>query len=215
MPALALADALPDFGSLSPLRHAAPMGDMDAHTRQPASVIIPAPPAEPDPAIVAAEVARAEAALAARLETEHQEALQALEQAHASAIAALEEKMGETLGGVIEQRLAQAGDRILELTGATVARILSVSATAGVQERAMSALSDCIRNALKDREAVRISIKGPRSLYERLVPALGRFAEQASYIEASDMDLTVSIDESVFETRMAEWSTALAEVIAP
>ena len=43
---------------------------------------------------------------------------------------------------------------------------------------------------------------------------MGTSSERMRFVEAPGADLSVSIDETVYETRLAEWSGALSEVIA-
>jgi len=61
---------------------------------------------------------------------------------------------------------------------------------------------------------VRIGVRGPLSLFEPLSAALGSRAANLDFTEASGFDLTVTIDETVFETRIAEWSASLSEVLS-
>jgi hypothetical protein len=51
-------------------------------------------------------------------------------------------------------------------------------------------------------------------LCDALKAQLGERARQVDFTEASGLDLTAEIDESLFETRLAEWSEALAEVLS-
>ena len=62
--------------------------------------------------------------------------------------------------------------------------------------------------------AVRIGVRGPLSLFETLQAALGSRAANLDFVEAPGFDLTVTIDEAVFETRMAEWSATLSEALS-
>ena len=62
--------------------------------------------------------------------------------------------------------------------------------------------------------AARIGVRGPLSLFEPLKAALGSRAANLDFAEAPGFDLTVSIDETVFETRIAEWSASLSEVLS-
>jgi hypothetical protein len=47
-----------------------------------------------------------------------------------------------------------------------------------------------------------------------LKASLGSRAANLDFIEAPGFDLMVTIDEAVFETRMAEWSVTLSEVLS-
>lgn len=67
---------------------------------------------------------------------------------------------------------------------------------------------------MHDREAVRIQVRGPQSLFEPLRTALGERAGNLQFIETPGFDLTVSIDGNLFETRLSEWSSALSGALS-
>ncbi len=83
-----------------------------------------------------------------------------------------------------------------------------------LQQRAMSALARTVREAMNDAEGTRVRVSGPASLYESLRNALGTHSERLEFAEAPGFDLVVTVDDAVFETRMAEWSQALSEILA-
>ncbi|TIU24661.1 MAG: hypothetical protein E5W38_30465, partial [Mesorhizobium sp.] len=83
-----------------------------------------------------------------------------------------------------------------------------------LQKRSLDALTRTIGAAVADSEAVRIGVRGPLSLFEPLKAALGDRAANLDFTEAPGFDLTVTIDETVFETRIAEWSASLSEVLS-
>lgn len=210
MPALALSDVLQDFGSRDPGRRA--------------SLIEPEPAPlveiEPEPApvdvnsVIAAEIAKAEAQLTDRLSQIYENTLQAERDQHAAEIGALEARLGGEAAALIAARLADMERRVTELTAAATARILAGVLSDHVQKRSVDSLALAIREATSDREAVRIKVRGPQSLYEPLVAGLGTRATSLDYSETSGFDLTVEIDGSLFETRLSEWSSALSEVLA-
>jgi uncharacterized membrane protein YeaQ/YmgE (transglycosylase-associated protein family) len=209
MPALALVDLLPDFG---------------AARRSPAAE--PAPPSraqlqELEDRVRAAErervaeaVANAQAELAERFLQQHAEEIDTLRKGHAAEIEKLRAELGETAGRLVAERLGLLQHEVLGLTSSTVARILGGILTEQVQQAALAELARSILGALADRDAVRIRMSGPLSLYEALRPGLGGFADRVEFTEGEGFDLSASIDNMLFETRMAEWSAALAEVLA-
>ena len=83
-----------------------------------------------------------------------------------------------------------------------------------LQKRSLEALARTIGEAVADNEAVRIGVRGPLSLFETLKTALGPRAANLDFVEMPGFDLTVAIDEAVFETRIAEWSAALSEALS-
>jgi hypothetical protein len=105
-------------------------------------------------------------------------------------------------------------NRVVDLTSAVTARILGVVLTDNIRERSIDRLATIIRDALADNEAVRIRVRGSLALYEEVKAKLPKYAEQLDFAESPNFDLSVTIEDSVFETRLAEWSTALAEALS-
>lgn len=218
MAGLALVDVLQDFGAP---KRAAPRPEVPApppeplrSEPQPETELLPEFDAERAAAAVAEAVAEAEAALAQRLSGEHAEAIASLESRHAEELARLRGEFAEEAGRRIAERLAELEQQVVALTSSTVARILGMALTEDVSRAAVDELSRNIVAAIGDREAVRIRVSGPVSLFEALRPGLGRFAGQMDFTEAPGFDLSVSVDSTLFETRLAEWSSALSEVLA-
>ncbi|WP_246248988.1 hypothetical protein [Chelativorans alearense] len=213
MPVVALADALPDFGA----------GASAPGKRKPAAdtfgTLREAPPA---PAVATAErrptieeiVAKAEATLTERLQREHEEKLAAERERHAAEMEEAMTRLGEEAGTAVAARFAEMQREVVALTSAVTARILGVVLTEDLQKRAVDELARIVEAALEDREAVRIRIRGTTLLCSALKGKLGERAQQVGFTEASGFDLTAEIDESLFETRLAEWSEALAEVLS-
>jgi hypothetical protein len=208
MSALALVDVLPDFGvTQRPLPQA-------AERPAPRPEILPQPASQDFEAErIAAAVAQAETALAERLNAEHAEERSALEARHVLEMQHLQAEFGEQAGRLIGEKFAELENNVLALASSVVARILAVSLSEDVKRSAIEELRRSITTAIGDREAVRIRIRGPVSLFDALRPGLDRFAEQIEFSEAAGFDLAVSVDNTLFETRMAEWSSALSEVL--
>lgn len=210
MAAFALADMLPDFG-------APPRSARAGHS----PVSDAAPPEAAPPSLedeldrrIAEVVSETEAAVEARLAEEHARAFAEAEARHAGELARLRVELGDQAGKAIADRLERLESELVSATGTVVSRILGAALTDDVRRHAVAELASSILSAISDREAVRIAVTGPLFLYEALRPALGRFAERVEFSEAAGVDLTVSIDSSLYETRLGEWSSALAEVLA-
>lgn len=224
MSRLALAAALKDFGA-GPPRPAEPFpaampglplppADLPGFPPAPAAPAMPAvEPVDVD-AIVAEAVARAEAGLTQRLCEEHAEAMRAEQERHAEEIAALERRFADEASATIIARFAELEGRVIELTCAVTARILGTTLTDDIRDRSIERLAGLIREALMDGEAVRIRVHGSLPLFEALKEKLPERGEQLDFMERPEFDLSVFIDDSVYETRLAEWSAALAETLA-
>ena len=228
MPGLSLANALKDFGA-GPSRPAEPFHDTAA--RFPAApfpalslpmepVDHPAFPTQPavEPidvdALIAEAVAGAEQTLCERLGQEHAEALRNEQQRHAEEVAELQRNFAEEAGEKILAGFAEMERRLIESTGAVAARILGALLTDDLRERSVDKLAGHIREALCDGEAVRIRVHGSLPLFETLKEKLPERAGQLDFMESPQFDLSVVIDDSIYETRLAEWSAALAETLA-
>ncbi|RUM97538.1 hypothetical protein EET67_12875 [Pseudaminobacter arsenicus] len=211
MAALALSDILQDFGKRPPST-----GETAARTQPHAAAMATARPApEPDvAAIIAVEVARAETALEQRLTEEHEAALAAERQRHAAEIEALLQRFGGETAALIDTGIVAMEERVAALATTGAARLISGVLTEDLHKRTLDSLAGSIRTAIADREAVRIRISGPQSLFSALAAALPDRAASFDYTEAPGFDLTVTIDGDIFETRLSEWSAALSEILS-
>lgn len=213
-----LARALKDFGapaarpdSFAPApAFAAPEMDFPAMPDLP-DFPLPDPGAEE--ARIEEAVAQAEAALRERLEQEHAETLQIERDRHAEEFAELHVRFADETADRIKASLDGMEHRLVELTSTVTARILGVVLTEDVRRRSIERLSGLIADALGDAEAVRVRVRGSLPLFETLKEKLPDYADRLDYAEGTGVDLSVTIDDSVFETRLAEWSAALAEVM--
>ncbi|AZO61370.1 MAG: hypothetical protein E5X23_10065 [Mesorhizobium sp.] len=208
MASAALFDLLPDFGSRAPRAGQVPSAP-DIERKPDIS-----PPQADIGALIAEAVADAEAALGARLAAAHEAALEAERQANDDAAKAFLKSFGGDLGAAVATRIDAMEARVAELTAATVARIIGGVVSDDLQERSIEALARTVSAAIADSEAVRIGVRGPLSLFEPLKAALEDRAANLDFTEAAGFDLTVTIDETVFETRIAEWSASLSEVLS-
>ena len=208
MVSAALFDLLPDFGARTQRAGQPPLA-----TKAEPRPETPAPQADIG-ALIAEAVIDAETALEARLAIAHQAALEAQNQANADEARAFLESFGSDVGVAVTARIDAMEAKVSELVGATVARIIGGIISDDLQKRSLEALAGTIREAVSDSEAVRIAVRGPLSLFETLKASLGPRAANLDFVEAPGFDLTVAIDEAVFETRIAEWSSALSEALS-
>ena len=208
MPALALADALKDFGS-----QPRPAPPPDAPAERPHLEIMEMRP-QPEPDAVQAAVDAATAELSARLEAEHAQAIETLTETHRQQIAAIQAEMGEQVGTLLANRFGEFEQHLVELVSNSAARILGIALTEDIQAKAIETLGAAITDAVRDREAVRIRIQGPLSLYEALQPRLGDLAARVDFTETAGLDLSAAIDDTLVETRLSEWSASLSEIMS-
>lgn len=214
MPGLSLAEALRDFAA-GPPRRAEPFPVQAMPAAEPARFpVMPEPEPVDVDALIAEAVTRAEAALRERLAQEHAEALHAEKQFHADEIAELQRRLAGEAVDRIGAGFAEMEARLIESTGTAAARVLGAVLSDDLRERSIGRLAELVREALRDGEAVRIRLHGSLPLFEALKERLPELAGQFDFMESPDLDLSVTIDESIYETRLAEWSAALAEILA-
>lgn len=212
MSVLALSNLLPDFGTRPP--RMAETSSLFEPNHKKASSFDQTEAAPSQAEIIAAEVERAELMLAERLENEHAAALEAERQHHASEIETLTRRLGEEAAVAIKTHMAELEERVTELTTTATARIVSGILSEELLKRSLESLVHSIREATADREAVRIKVSGPLSLFEALAEALPELAANLDHVEGPAFDLVVAIDEDVFETRLSEWSALLSEILS-
>lgn len=160
-----------------------------------------------------AAIAKAEAVLRDRMTAEHEAAMTLETQRHAGETAELNARLGEQSGTMIAERMREMEETVTALAASAAARILALHLTAEIQQRMIEELGQAIRDALGDSDAVRIRVRGPLSLYEALIASIGDLSKHVEYTELPGFDLSASIDDSLFETRLADWADALAEVL--
>lgn len=207
MPSAALADFLTDF---------APRPRGVALSLAPVAPV-PEIPREPPPdidAIVAEAVSRAEAELSLRLEAEHASLLQAEREAHEAELNALRSAFGAEFGAKIAEAMSALELQTVHLATSATARMLGQIMSDDLRDRAVAELARCLHAAIGEAEAIRIRVRGPQSLFMPLTAAMGAHARHLEFVETQAPDLTVSIDDTLFETRLAEWTEALNGIVA-
>jgi hypothetical protein len=212
MGAAALSDFLTDFGARQRPSQAAVSPILAA---VPATVIWQEPPPPPIDleAEIAKAVAAAEADLSERMEAIYEARLAAERDAHAEALRDVTARLGAELGGKLEAAFAAAEHKTAEIATSAAARILAQVTSDAIANKAVADLAQAISGALGDVDAIRVRVRGPQSLFMPLSVAMGKHARHLDFIETSSPDLSVTIDETLFETRIAEWSRALDGVI--
>ena len=208
MAAVALFDVLQDFGKRSPA--AASLGV----AQQRSEALADSAPQIDHQEIVLAEVAKAQSALEESLGLAHQAELEILRQEHAGEIELMLRRFGENAGATIAVRIDELETRIGAAASAAAARILGSFLSDDLCRRSIDSLARSVREAAADREAVRIRVHGPQSLFEALRDQLGERAAYLDFTEAAGFDLTVSVDGDLFETRLSEWSAELSEALS-
>jgi hypothetical protein len=218
MVAAALADSLTDFGNTE-RRRSRPTGGNAVESRLGLSGDTrDAGSGSPEPmdveALLAGERRKTEADVTARLEERFRETLALERQAHAREKEEMLASAGREAAERMLARLDEMEERLLALTGAATARILSSIVSDDVRERSVGELARTIRQAAGDDETIRIRVKAPQALFAALAENLGGWAVHLEHVDSAETDITVDINDTVFETRLGEWSASLMEALS-
>ena len=180
------------------------------------TAFVPDSPVEP-PVDIEAErrEAYAEGHEAARqeLSEKHQAELDAMADSFRSEIDALraryEEQAAERIAADMTRMAAMLGQAISAEAAVALAPIMTETLTAS----AVADLADLVKAAILDGSAGPMVVSGPHHLFEVLQDHLGDDGALLRHVEAPDVDLAVTIGDSVLVTRMSAWAASLREIL--
>ncbi|PZM11995.1 hypothetical protein [Rhizobium tubonense] len=81
-------------------------------------------------------------------------------------------------------------------------------------QKAVADLADLVTAAILEGVVGTITVDGPRHLFESLAAHLGENSSMLRHVEAKDVDLSVTIGDSVLVTRMSAWADSLRKILA-
>ena len=147
------------------------------------------------------------------LTQKHQAELDAMAQSFRAEMDALrlhyEEQAAEKIAADMNRVAIMLGQAISTEAAAILAPIMTETLTT----RAVGDLAELVKASILDGSVGPISVTGPRHLFEVLRSRLGDDGALLRHIEANDVDLTVTIGESVLVTRMSAWAASLKEIL--
>lgn len=206
MPARAISDLLVDFGS---------------EPRLPRPVLAAIPEQREDHATAAnvehriAEAVRQSEAQWRQEQTERWAAREAeIEAEHASRMRRLEALWAASAAETMMEQFTKLEQAVVERTGAAVAQILSPLLSEPLGAKAINQLAVKLQAVLADGTAVRLRVSGPAALYHALLAQLGETIARLDFVESEDIDLTLTIDDALYVTRLKSWSAELERVLA-
>jgi hypothetical protein len=120
-----------------------------------------------------------------------------------------EEQAAEKIAADMTRIATMLGQAISTEAAAILAPIMTETLTA----KAVADLAELVRAAILDGSVGSISVSGPHHLFEVLNSHLGDDGALLRHVEADDVDLTVTIGESVLVTRMSAWAASLKEIL--
>lgn len=217
----ALADFLEDFGERGgsagdglPFAFPDTLGDSAFPQVGIPQPEIPAGPSEEEiEERIREAVTQAEAEVTARLSEQYEAMLASERERHAAERASLERELGSTVAAKIAAEFTAVQDNVASLVSTVVSRILGPLLGDDVTRRSLAALAEALKEAIADAEGVRVRITGSQALYEALCELAGDGADRFDFTESASTDLSVRIDDSIFETRIAQWSIAAVKAV--
>lgn len=112
---------------------------------------------------------------------------------------------GERLAALVSSRLLDIEQKISERVG----RVLRPVVDAEVRRAAVSSLAETLRSMLLQGAYARLSVSGPSDLIASLDAHLGDARGAMSFAETDGVDLVVTADDTVLETRIGAWIRSL------
>ena len=159
----------------------------------------------------AAAEAEHEAALAEAVRAERERAdadhAVALDAARAEWVAS----EGERLAGLFDERL----DRIEAVVRTSLSSVLRPIALGARRRQTVMELAGAVRTLTLDGQALTVRASGPADLLEALAAQLGSGSAMVAFTPDEDsVEVRIECDQTVIETRLAGWRTALEEALA-
>lgn len=119
------------------------------------------------------------------------------------------EKTADVLAGKLAEGLSALETRL----GAQVARVLGRFLESAVRDRAIGELSDTVQALVAAAGAAHLRIVGPEALVVRFNQAIAGLKIPADIvIDPTAADMTVTLDDTIVETRIAAWMDRVGEV---
>ena len=147
------------------------------------------------------------------------EAKAEFEQARAADVAAYEQRLAdkerefaETTGDVIADRLVAGLAEIEARLAGHVAEALSRFLDTAIRTRAVGELAETVSALLATGIGTRVRVSGPEHLIARLRQRLVTRGDAIVYAANEAADITVAIDDTIVETRVAAWLDRLKAI---
>jgi hypothetical protein len=158
---------------------------------------------------VAEDRAIREAVEAARAEFERQRAEEVAD--FEFRLAEKEQSFAEMTADVLAEKLTAGLEEIRGQVSGHVARVLARFLDTAVRERALGELSETVAALLAADGALHVRVAGPAALTARLKDKLAAFGEVIEYAPGEGADLTVRVDDTLMETRIAAWAERIGK----
>lgn len=154
------------------------------------------------------------AAATSALTEAHETELTATRAMHKQEIESLQSEFHVAAGEKIAEQLRQISASIAQAVSSGVASMLAPVMTEALTEIAIAELAELLTAAIIEGAAGPITVTGPLPLFESLVSKLDEGnSELLSHVDAEDVDLSVTIGDSVLVTRISAWADGVRKVL--
>ncbi len=123
-------------------------------------------------------------------------------------IAAERQRWVAEQGAHLGEMIATAIEGIEQRVAEVVSQILKPILSEQVRVRAVDELSQTLNAMLTKGEYAKITVSGPQDLLSTMEARLGSHAG-LSFVASEGVDVTVSADETILETRFGAWADAI------
>jgi hypothetical protein len=212
-----LARYLKDFSTTAPPPPAAPTPAFEMPTVDAFDMDFPA---LPEPEAVDVEAIRREAyaegheagekAASERFEGDRQ----AADIAHAQQLAERDQKLRDEFAALLAAKLPEVIEKLSLSVSEQAARALAPVIGEALAEKAVKDLAELLQAAIAAGEAGSVSVKGPRSLFQKLQAEMPEHTGFLRHIEDEDLDLTAEFGDAALVTRISAFTASLKKVLA-
>lgn len=144
----------------------------------------------------------------------HQAELEAVRAAYQAELEALKEKFETQSIARIASDLQHIATTIGLSVSSEAAKALSPIMTEALTTNAIDELATLVSASILDGATGPITVSGRRIMFDRLAAKADPDGRLLVLVEADDIDLSVTIDDSVLVTRMSAWADSLREVLS-
>jgi hypothetical protein len=116
----------------------------------------------------------------------------------------------ERIASSLKQIAVALGQAVSVETSVALAPVMTDVLT----EKAVADLADLVAVAILEGAVGTITVEAPGHLFESLASHLGENRGMLRHVEANDVDLSVTIGDSVLVTRMSAWADSLRKILA-
>ncbi len=148
------------------------------------------------------------------LSEQHQAELDAIMVAHEAALEELKEKFEVEAVERIAANFQQMAEAVGMAVSLEVSRALSPILTETLTAKAIDELATLIKASVLDGAVGPIAVSGRRAMFDSLAAKVDPDGVLLTFVESQDIDLSVTIGETVLVTRMSAWADSLRNVLS-